>query len=718
MFKRILSFPLLLSFGVSFPLFANEGQWQPHQLLELKADLKKVGITIPAERLADLSKAPMSAIVSLGGCSASFVSPKGLVVTNHHCAYGDIQHNSTAANNYIAQGFLAKTMSAELPGAPSTRIYVTEQVENVTARVLKDLKANASGLDYYEEIQKRIKDLIAECEQDKSYRCSVPSFHRGLEYYRIKQLMIRDVRLVYAPSDKIGNFGGEIDNFEWPRHTGDFSFLRAYVGKDGKPADPSPDNVPYQSKNFLTLSAEGMKSGDPILLAGYPGRTSRYKLPIEIRSAQNDILPSAVAEAEADLAVIDRATKANPDYAVRYASVEKSIKNRMKKSKGLLDGFARKDIAAIKDEQFKELRTWMSKQPNAQNNLTLLADLDALVAKDLELAEEQFAWTVATNSEYLKSALTLYRLAVEKKKPDAAREPGYQGRDLPFISSRLTRLEQTAVPDVDLERWKAALERYAKLPDVRHPKGLDPLLPKASELAALYKGSQLTQTATRLEAMKLSLEDFQTSKDTMIQLAVKLHDVRMSLENRRKEIDGNLDRIVPRYMQAVIAWKRSQGRPVYPDANSTLRITFGVVAPYAPQDGIIKGPFTTLEGILAKGSTTKIAPFQIPEGLAKAATAKRYGVFKDKVLGTVPVNFLANADTTGGNSGSAVMNKRGDLVGLNFDSTYESVTKDWYFDEEMTRAIFVDIRYMLWVMTEVDHADSLLKEMTIRLPSK
>jgi hypothetical protein len=209
---------------------------------------------------------------------------------------------------------------------------------------------------------------------------------------------------------------------------------------------------------------------------------------------------------------------------------------------------------------------------------------------------------------------------------------------------------------------------------------------------------------------------FQQSDDAFIRLAVKLHDIGLSLEERRKEVDGNLERVIPQYMQAVIAWKKSQGKPVYPDANSTLRVTYGTVAPYSPRDGISKGPFTTVEGIVEKH--TGKAPFDAPESLLAAVKEKRYGVFKDNALGTVPVNFLSSADTTGGNSGSAVMNKNSELVGLNFDSTYESITKDWYFDSAITRAIHVDIRYMLWVMKEVDHADNLLKEMTIRYPAK
>ncbi|MGX9781560.1 MULTISPECIES: S46 family peptidase [Janthinobacterium] len=710
MFKTIVLPVALL--GAFAGAHADEGQWQPHQLPQLKAELKRVGIEIPAEKLADLSKHPMSAIVSLGGCSAAFVSDAGLVVTNHHCAYGAVQRNSTPEHNYITNGFLAKTRAAELPGGPNSLVYVTDKVENVSDRVLKGLTADMSGRARHEAVEKRVKDLIAECETDKMYRCSVPAFHRGLEYYRIRQMMIRDVRLVYAPSDKIGNFGGDIDNYEWPRHTGDYSFLRAYVGKDGRPADPSPDNVPYKSKDFLVVSAEGLKAGDGILLAGYPGRTSRYKLPAEIRFARDTAFPLKVSELQADLAVMADATNGDAAAAVRYASVVKSINNVLKKTQGLLDGFARKDIAAIKDVQDAEFRAWYAKQPNVSP--TLLAELDAAIASDMALSEEEFAWSVATNSDLLKSARTLYRLSLERQKADAERESGFQQRDLAFIKARLARLEQSYVNKVDQARFEAGLKRYAQLAAKSHPQGLDALLPAPAAVAALYQQTQLADTAKRLAWLEKDQAAVAQSDDAFMALAIKLQPVEAALEERRKEIDGNLERVIPQYMQAVIAWKKSQGKPVYPDANSTLRVTYGTVSPYSPRDGITKGPFTTVEGIVEK--VTGKAPFEAPQGLIDAVKQKRYGQFRDPVLGTVPVNFLTSADTTGGNSGSAVMNKRGELIGLNFDSTYESITKDWYFDTAITRAIHLDIRYMLWVMKEVDHADNLLQEMTIKYP--
>lgn len=700
---------IIASLGLTSTAYADEGQWQPHQMPQLKKELQRIGIAIPAEQLSDLSKHPMSAIVSLGGCSASFVSPKGLVVTNHHCAYGAIQKNSTAENNLLSKGFLAKSLEQELPADAGTAIYVTDKVENVTSQVHAGLSKDMSGRARIEKIEKNIKQLIAECEQDKAYRCSVPSFHRGHEYYRIRQLYIRDVRIVYAPSDQIGNYGGEIDNFEWPRHTGDFAFLRAYVGKDGRPAAYSKDNVPYQSKDFLVVSEKGISNGDPILLAGYPGRTSRYKLPAEIRFARDSEYPAKIAELRADLDTIAAATADSASAKVTYASVVKGINNVYKKTKGLYEGFQRKDIAAIKDQQDQAFRSWYAQRHAGS---TLLQEQDAIIQKNIALSEQEFAWSVASKSALLKAAMNLYRLALEKQKPDSERESDYQERDMNRFVGRLNNLKTSLLPEVDQARFSAALARYAKLDQNKQIAGLADLLPKQEQIASLYQQTQLNDPAVRLAWMNKSVDEFKTSNDAFIRLAVRLHQIDFDLENQRKELDGHLERIVPQAMQALISWKQEQGKPVYPDANSTLRVTYGTVAPYSPRDGISKGPFTVVEGILEK--YTGQSPFEAPAKLLSAIREKRYANYADKNLGSVPVNFLSSADTTGGNSGSAVLNKHGQLIGLNFDSTYESITKDWYFDPVITRAIHVDIRYLLWVMKEVDRADNVLQEMSIR----
>ena len=277
--------------ALAAPAAADEGMWLPSQMGEVAAKMKEAGAQVPPEQLADLTKAPMNAIVSLGGCSASFVSPQGLVVSNHHCVYGSIQYNSKPGQDYLTDGFLAKDKSAEVPAAPGTRIYVIEDLRNVTVDMLKGLKPKMTGRQRFDRMDANRKALIATCEKQPNRRCDVRSYFGGERYFLQQQLEIKDVRLVYAPAGGIGNFGGETDNWQWPRHTGDFGFYRAYVGPDGSSATFSKDNVPYQPKSWLTIAKDGLKDGDFVMLAGFPGNTNRRRMASETKSVFADRYP-------------------------------------------------------------------------------------------------------------------------------------------------------------------------------------------------------------------------------------------------------------------------------------------------------------------------------------------------------------------------------------------------------------------------------------------
>ena len=712
----------------SAAVIADEGQWQPYQLPQLQQQLTARGITVPAADLADLSKYPMNAIVSLGYCSASFVSSQGLVVTNHHCAYGAIQQNSTANNNLIANGFLAKTQAEELPAGPSERLYVTELVEDVTAKVRGVLPAKLTDLARFAAIENNRKQLIQACESDANYRCSVVSFHHGLQFFLIKQLMIQDVRLVYAPTESVGNFGGDIDNYEYPRHTGDYAFLRGYVGKDGKPAAYSVDNVPYQPKFHLKINASGVKAGDGILLAGYPGQTSRYRLAEEIAFASDWQYPASVATFDQMIQTIDAFGSKDAALQVRYASVVKGYNNRMKKMQGLLDGFKVTDIHAIKQQQQQELATWIAADPARKMHEKALAALKDVVKTEQQYQQQTWYFDNAKRSDLFKAAQDLYRLAEERQKPDGARELGYQQRDFKMWQGRLKRLDTSFAPEVDLALWSQQLAVYLQQQPALRIKALDDALGvvpgmTAAQISAVlkpwYERTTLTTSAGRLAWLEKTPTEFAQSDDPFIKAAVAVHQRQIALEQQQKAIQGALLNTRPAYMQAVIAFNQSKGKPVYPDANSTLRITYGHVDGYPAVDGVYKTPFTSVRGMIAKQQPTGV--FQLPEKLVQAYQAKRYeGYFHADLaaapalpFNSVPLNFLSSADTTGGNSGSAVMNGKGELIGLNFDSTYESISKDWYFNPAITRAIHVDIRFVLWMMQYVDGAQNLLDEMTI-----
>lgn len=733
---------LTISALLSAHAMADEGQWQPHQLPQLQQQLTAKGIEISGEQLANLDAYPMNAIVSLGYCSASFVSPKGLVVTNHHCAYGMIQNNSSKENNLIEKGFLAKALTEELPAGPQERLYITESVTDVTAQVSGNLAADLSGEARFDAIQNNRKALIKDCESDDNYRCNVVSFHHGMEYFLIKQLMIQDVRLVYAPPESVGNYGGDIDNFEYPRHTGDYSFVRGYVGKDGKPAPYAEDNIPYTPKSFLKVNASGVKQGDGILLAGYPGRTSRYRLVNEIAFAADWQYPAMVKTYTQMINTIDALSAENADIKVKYASRVKSLNNRMKKLQGLLDGFKVTDIHAIKVEQEQALLAWIASDKAQAHFQTSIDALKVQLEKEHAFTQQNYYYGFAKNSDLLDAAIRLYRLSIETQKPDSERKIGYQARDLKMIEARLKRLDRSFHPTMDVTIWAEQLAEYLAQPDATRVAVLDSALKlKAgqsqaeliAQLSPMYDASTLTTSDGRLAWIGKTPDEFKASNDPFIALAVALFDTNMALEKQEKQLDGEMSVVRPAYMQAIIAYNKTQGKPVYPDANSTLRITYGTVDGYPAKDGVYKTAFTSVKGLIAKKGEF---PFNAPEDLVSAYQAgKTTGYYYNtlereakqsfacKLFGcevktpakfdSVPVNFLSSADTTGGNSGSAVMNGKGELVGLNFDSTYESITKDWYFNPVITRAIHVDVRYMLWLMEHVHGANNLIAEMDI-----
>lgn len=613
---------------------ADEGQWQPHQLAQLQAQLDAKGIEISGRQLADLNQYPMNAIVSLGYCSASFVSPKGLVVTNHHCAYGMIQNNSSKDNNLIEKGFLAKTLSEELPAGPQERLYITEEVRDVTAQVSGQLAQDLTGAARHEAIESNRKALIKECESDANYRCSVVSFHHGMEYFLIKQLMIQDVRLVYAPPESVGNYGGDIDNFEYPRHTGDYSFIRGYVGKDGKPAPYATDNVPYTPKSFLKVNAGGVKAGDGIILAGYPGRTSRYRLANEIAFAADWQYPAMVKTYTQMINTIDALSANDADIKVKYASTVKSMNNRMKKLQGLLDGFKVTDIHGIKLAQEQALLAWIKSDAANQNFQSAIDALSQQLSKEHAFTKQNYYFGFAKRSDLLSAAMTLYRLAIENQKPDAERESGFQERDLKMIEARLKRMDRSFHPTMDITLWTEQLAEYLAQPEHTRVAVLDNALGLSAnqdqaslitQLQPMYAATSLGNSEGRLAWLGKTPEQFQHSDDPFIKLAVALFDTNMALEKQEKQLDGEMSVVRPAYMQAIIAYNKSQGKPVYPDANSTLRITYGTVDGYPAADGVYKTPFTSVKGMIAKKGPF---PFNAPDDIIAAYQAgKTQGYF-------------------------------------------------------------------------------------------
>lgn len=715
--KSLLALAVLSTTSAAF---ADEGMWMPQQLPQVAKQLKAAGLKLDPASLTQLTSFPMNAIVSLGGCSASFVSPQGLVVTNHHCVYNSIAVNSTKERDLLANGFVAHTLAEELPAAPGSRVFVTKEVLNVTDKIITADVAKLQGKARVDAIEKNQKALVAECEKDEGHRCTVSSFYGGLEFYQIKQLEIRDVRLVHAPADGVGKFGGDTDNWMWPRHTGDYGFYRAYVSKDGKAADYHKDNVPYESKSYLKLAKEGVKEGDFVMVLGYPGRTNRHRLPSEVSNTFGFEYPAFIQNSNETLAIIDRETKGDRDAALKVAGQVASINNYYKNRKGMLNSYEGSDMLDRKSKEHDALKAWVNSD----------AKRKAAFGADLEAVEKLIAQRDAENKRdfhldrssptLLNVARIMYRLANENQKPNADRKAGYQERDAKRIKQSIDGVNKTYVAKVNKAIVLNNLKHYAAQPAAEHNAVFDSVLgikPGSSEaelsaaLDKLYAGSQLEDAKVRAEWLGKSVADFKASEDSFIKAAVALYDDAMKREAEAEELGGKIQQAYSSYMKAKIAYMNSKGQAVYPDANGTLRVTFGKIAGRAEGADGTTGwtAFTTLAGVKAKA--TGEGEFKAPQAQLDAINGKQYGKYYDAKLKSVPVNFLATLDITGGNSGSAALNSKAELVGLAFDGTLDSIISDWDFNKAKTRDIQVDLRYMLWNMKYIDKAHNLMKEM-------
>lgn len=704
---------------IAAPAFAGEGKWTPQQVLELDSKwLKAQGLELSPRKLWDPKRGTglLAGTVNVGGCSGAFISSTGLIITNHHCVFGIVQEHSSPGKDLITDGFLATTREEELPGK-GARVQVPRSFTDVTKQVLAAVPEGADDKTRYQAIERKQKELVAECEKKPATRCHVAIFDGGLQYTLMESTELRDVRLVYAPPRGVGEFGGDEDNWMWPRHTGDFSILRAYTAPDGSPAAYDAKNVPYKAEFFFPLATQGVKPGDFVMVLGYPGTTYRALLADEMAERQSRFYPRVIDVLGEAIRILEEEGAKDPAGKIAVASALKSLHNRHKNAGGQLAGLKRGRIIEKTREAEEAVVKWAQSRKDAQG---ALAAREALLAArkeaDRTFEREFLLNSIGSLARAPAQAVTLARLARERQKPDMERRPAFMERELAQLRERVEREQKNFFPPAEKRLLQMFVRRAQALGAGERIAAVDKHFgAKASEaevaakVDAMYAATKVTVLAERLAMFTETPEQLAARKDPLLAFGIDLAEEVRALDDLTDARAGASLRLRPEWRRAVLA---HAGKPVAPDANRTLRVSFAKVQGYAPRDGVWYTPQTTLSGMLAKH--TGAEPFIVPDKVRAAAEAKRFGPWVDAKLQDVPVDFLSDADTTGGNSGSPTVNGKGQLVGVNFDRVWENVANDFGYNPDVARNVNVDVRYLLWMLDQVEDADALLRELGVR----
>jgi hypothetical protein len=694
------------------PAAADEGMWLPAQTPAFAEALAARGLQLGPDALSDPLQAPLSAIIRVGGCSASVVSADGLVATNHHCVQGALQHNSTAERDLHKLGHVARAPADELPAGPGAEALVLLRSEPVTAQVLAGIGPRVKDADRVRRMDENRARLVKACEAEApDRRCSVVAHHGGQEHRLEAYRVFKDVRLVYAPPESVGSYGGEVDNWMWPRHAGDFALLRVYTAPDGASAPHAAGNVPWRPAYHLRVSTDGPREGALVLVAGYPGRTARLASAGTLRHWQEVGYPARVRNLEARLGVLRPMAAADPTAAARLAAPIGYLENSHKNARGMLENLRTGAGVAQKQAAEAAARAWAAADKTRARRI--LPALDELAR--IEAAEQAQALTdlelgaLLSGSGLLGAAHTALRLADEAAKPDLQRDPGYQDRDRERIQARFRRIETSLHLPAEAEMLRLGLRGVVGLEGAQAATHVDRWVADhggvEGAVAALMADPPLARVEARLALLEMDAAALRRSPDPLVQLAVALEADLAPRRAADRARDGARARLDPLRVEAL---QGAAGAPLYPDANGTLRVTWGTVKGFSPRDGVEYTAFTRGAGVAAKAGPP---PFDAPERLLAALPAAPQSRWADPVLKDVPVDFLSDVDTTGGNSGSATLNGRGEVVGLLFDGIWEAMSGDWVYDPATNRSIHVDVRYLLWTLDAVEQAPALVDEL-------
>lgn len=698
---------VLSSFSFAFAK-PDEGMFTPDQIAKLP--LKQKGLKIKASDIYNPNGADISdAIISLSiGCTAEFVSPKGLILTNHHCGFDAIVAASTPQNDYGKDGYKADSMATELP-AKDYSLTITNRVEDVTAKITAGTEALTG--DALAKAIKENTDKLKAAEQAKvpeGTTIAIQALNSGLFYYLYETQQLKDIRVVYAPPQMIGFYGGDPDNFEWSRHTGDFTFLRAYVGKDGKAAEYSKDNVPYQPKKFLKASLDGVKENDFVFVMGFPGGTTRYRESQFIDYSESTNFPFLVDYLTAwsnGLRIIGQNDEAK---RIALQSEVASLDNSRKAFEGAVVSLRRSDFADQRRDQERKFAAWANENPQRKAKYgDVLAKLDSL-------SKEYFA--TGARDRLIRTFPNLGNAPVYSQLIDAysavraGRKPDDRKRE------EIKRSIGEREPALELEMLKYFFRSAAKLPANQKFAAVEDIFGGLSGKARTDAENALAETiangkdfdsADKILALYDQPQSAWESKFPQLTKLVAGHAAeRAAFIPRRNKYNAEIDALRVTYERGMGEMNQ---KLIYPDANFTMRFTYGNVKGYQPREAVIYTPFTTLKGVLEKN--TGVFPFDNPSKLAELQKSQDFGRYG--VGDSVPVNFLSTNDIIGGNSGSPIMNAKGEQVGIVFDGNFEGLGNDIFFDANYNRTINVDIRYVLFVTEKFAGAKWIVDEMTL-----
>ena len=709
-FFRILLILLVL------PAFAQQGgMWIPSLLKGgNEKEMKALGMKISADDIYSVNNSSLKDAVPHfdGGCTAEMISPKGLLLTNHHCGYDNIQSHSTVEHDYLTDGFWAYKMEDELPNKDLTVTFIIK-IEDVTAKIFEGVLNLPSESDKQKKIQQNIAALSKSFPKEAWQEAMIRAFYDGNQYVLFVTETFKDVRLVGAPPSSIGKFGSDTDNWVWPRHTGDFSLFRIYADQNNRPAEYSKDNVPYKPKHFFPVSAKGIQENDFTMVMGYPGRTQEYLPSFAVAQIVNDLNPAKIEIRDAALKIQDGFMRKDNAIKIQYASKYAGVANYWKKWIGETKGLKKSNAVAIKKDFEKKFQERVNKAGKQAEYGTILADFDKNYSeiKELAIARDYFTEVVLRNSEILSFAYRLYQL-----------EQVYNTKGEQFFNDRKNNLisgfesiYKDYSAQVDEKVFEQLIGLYAtKSPKQFLPESVQNINPTLSA-KLIFDNSKLTNYNGLKELLngdaKAVLEKL--NQDPAYKLVKIIADSYLkNVAPKFDELNLNNSALQRTYMKGILEFFPNDR--IFPDANSTLRVTYGKVKGYKPSDAVIYEPISYLDGVMEKYVPGDYE-FDVPKKLIDLYNAKDFGKYADK-NGKMPLAFIATNHTTGGNSGSPALDATGNLIGLNFDRVWEGTMSDIYYSPEICRNIMVDTRYILFVIDKFAGAKNLIEEITIVYP--